>query len=107
MPKITWNLLNLIKDTLKSSPPENKTMKRASLYGIGVTTIFYVSIGCIGYAAFGNDAPGNLLTGFYEPFWLVDLGNIAVVIHLVGAYQVKYFVASLQNSYFSVSVKKN
>jgi amino acid permease len=69
-------------------------MKKASLYGIGVTTIFYVSIGCIGYAAFGNDAPGNLLTGFYEPFWLVDLGNIAVLIHLVGAYQVIYFVTS-------------
>ncbi|KAJ1703289.1 hypothetical protein LUZ63_003068 [Rhynchospora breviuscula] len=85
----TYSMLLIeIQDTLKSPPPENKTMKRASLYGIGVTTIFYVSIGCIGYAAFGNDAPGNLLTGFYEPFWLVDLGNIAVVIHLVGAYQV-------------------
>ncbi|XP_078182327.1 amino acid permease 8-like [Carex rostrata] len=85
----TYSMLLIeIQDTLKSSPPENKTMKRASLYGIGVTTIFYVSMGCVGYAAFGNDAPGNLLTGFYEPFWLVDLGNIAVLIHLVGAYQV-------------------
>ncbi|KAF3329293.1 amino acid permease 8-like protein [Carex littledalei] len=85
----TYSMLLIeIQDTLKSSPPENKTMKRASFYGIGVTTIFYVSIGCVGYAAFGNDAPGNLLTGFYEPFWLVDLGNIAVLIHLVGAYQV-------------------
>ena len=63
-------------------------MKRASFYGIGVTTIFYVSLGCIGYAAFGNAAPGNVLTGFDEPFWLVDVANVAVVIHLVGAYQV-------------------
>lgn len=46
--------------------------------------------GCLGYAAFGNSAPGNMLTGFgfYEPFWLVDLANIFIVIHLVGAYQV-------------------
>ncbi|MQL75792.1 hypothetical protein Taro_008176 [Colocasia esculenta] len=81
-------LLIEIQDTLKSPPPENKTMKRASLYGIGITTLFYVSLGCVGYAAFGNSAPGNVLTGFYEPFWLVDIANIAVLIHLVGAYQV-------------------
>ncbi|VAH82509.1 amino acid permease 1-like [Triticum dicoccoides] len=81
-------LLIEIQDTVKAPPSENVTMKRASMYGIGVTTAFYVSLGCIGYAAFGNAAPGNILTGFDEPFWLVDLANIAVVIHLVGAYQV-------------------
>ncbi|KAL5982930.1 hypothetical protein ACLOJK_017009 [Asimina triloba] len=77
-----------IQDTLKSPPPENKTMRRAAMYGIGSTTLFYVTIGCIGYAAFGNTAPGNLLTEFYEPFWLVHIANLALVIHLVGAYQV-------------------
>ncbi|MCH82070.1 amino acid permease 6-like [Trifolium medium] len=42
------------------------------------------------YAAFGNKAPGNFLTGFgfYEPYWLVDIGNLFIIIHLVGAYQV-------------------
>jgi amino acid permease len=64
-------------------------MKKATLYGIGVTTVFYVSLGCIGYAAFGNSAPGNVLTGFDKPFWLVGVANIAVVIHLAGAYQVR------------------
>ena len=63
-------------------------MKRASFYGIGVTTIFYVSLGCVGYAAFGNAAPGNVLTGFDEPFWLVDVANVCVIVHLIGAYQV-------------------
>ncbi|CAN0921945.1 Amino acid permease 6 [Linum grandiflorum] len=79
-----------IQDTLKSSPPENKSMKRGSLAGIMTTTLFYVLCGCVGYAAFGNDAPGNFLTGFgfYEPFWLIDLANICIAIHLVGAYQV-------------------
>ncbi|KAJ0097759.1 hypothetical protein Patl1_28020 [Pistacia atlantica] len=40
--------------------------------------------------AVGDLAPGNLLTGFsfYNPFWLLDIANIAVVIHLLGAYQV-------------------
>ncbi|CAN1764039.1 Amino acid permease 6, partial [Linum perenne] len=79
-----------IQDTLRSSPPENKSMKRGSLAGIMTTTVFYVLCGCVGYAAFGNDAPGNFLTGFgfYEPFWLIDLANICIAIHLVGAYQV-------------------
>ncbi|KAL4183992.1 hypothetical protein AMTRI_Chr11g157780 [Amborella trichopoda] len=76
-----------IQDTLRSPPPENKTMKRATLYGIAVTTIFYMSVGFVGYAAFGNHAPGNLLTGFYESFLLIDIANLFIVIHLVGACQ--------------------
>ncbi|KHG13110.1 Amino acid permease 6 -like protein [Gossypium arboreum] len=77
-------------DTIKSSPPENKSMKRASSIGVSTTTLFYVLCGLIGYAAFGNDAPGNFLTGFgfYEPFWLIDFANICIAIHLIGAYQV-------------------
>ncbi|XP_021740097.1 amino acid permease 8-like [Chenopodium quinoa] len=79
-----------IQDTLKSNPPENKVMKKASTISVFTTTSFYMMCGCLGYAAFGNSAPGNMLTGFgfYEPFWLVDIANIFIVIHLVGAYQV-------------------
>ena len=45
----------------------------------------------MGYVAFGNEAPGNLLTGFgfYNPYWLVDFANACITVHLVGAYQVK------------------
>ncbi|KAG9456987.1 hypothetical protein H6P81_001495 [Aristolochia fimbriata] len=81
-------LLIEIQDTLKSPPAENKTMKRATMYGIGITTLVYVSLGCVGYGAFGNDAPGNVLTGFHKPSWLVYIANLAVIIHLVGAYHV-------------------
>ncbi|TMX04971.1 hypothetical protein EJD97_003756 [Solanum chilense] len=79
-----------IQDTLKSHPPENKSMKKATFTGISVSTIFYSLCGLLGYAAFGNKAPGNFLTGFgfYEPFWLIDFANVCIVIHLVGAYQV-------------------
>lgn len=79
-----------IQDTVKSSPPENKAMKKASFVGILTTTLFYVLCGCVGYAAFGNDAPGNFLTGFgfYEPFWLIDFANVCIAVHLIGAYQV-------------------
>ncbi|KAL8473406.1 hypothetical protein ACS0TY_030300 [Phlomoides rotata] len=79
-----------IQDTVKSPPSEAKTMKKASLTSTVVTTVFYMLCGCMGYAAFGDQAPGNLLTGFgfYNPFWLLDIANAAIVIHLVGAYQV-------------------
>lgn len=65
-------------------------MKKASRISIIVTTIFYMLCGCMGYAAFGDSAPGNLLTGFgfFNPFWLIDIANAAIVIHLIGAYQV-------------------
>ncbi|KAF7126507.1 hypothetical protein RHSIM_Rhsim11G0150200 [Rhododendron simsii] len=78
------------EDTLKSSPPENTVMRKATLIGISITTMFYMLCGVLGYAAFGNNAPGNFLTGFgfYEPFWLVDFANLCIVVHLVGAYQV-------------------
>ena len=45
---------------------------------------------CSSNHCFGDLAPGNLLTGFgfYNPFWLVDIANAGIVIHLVGAFQV-------------------
>ncbi|KAI3827933.1 hypothetical protein L1987_02022 [Smallanthus sonchifolius] len=79
-----------IQDTLKSTTPENKQMKKATATGIMLSTMFYMLCGVLGYAAFGNDAPGNFLTGFgfYDPFWLIDVANICIVVHLLGAYQV-------------------
>ncbi|KAJ8762969.1 hypothetical protein K2173_023098 [Erythroxylum novogranatense] len=79
-----------IQDTVKAPPSEAKTMKKATLISVAVTTIFYMLCGCFGYAAFGDMSPGNLLTGFgfYNPYWLLDIANAAIVIHLVGAYQV-------------------
>lgn len=66
-------------------------MKKATILSIAVTTLFYMLCGCMGYAAFGDLAPGNLLTGFgfYNPYWLLDIANVAIVVHLVGAYQVR------------------
>lgn len=78
------------QDTLKSPPSEAKTMKKANLLSTMVTTTFYMLCGCLGFAAVGDLAPGNLLTGFafHNPFWLLDIANVAIVIHLLGAYQV-------------------
>ena len=52
------------QDTLKSPPSEAKTMKKATLVSVSVTTLFYMLCGAAGYAPFGDMASGNLLTGF-------------------------------------------
>ncbi|XWS63027.1 hypothetical protein CRYUN_Cryun06bG0061400 [Craigia yunnanensis] len=79
-----------IQDTIKSSPPENEAMKKATSVGVSITTIFYMSCGVLGYAAFGNKTPGNFLTGFgfYDSYWLIDIANVCIIVHLVEAYQV-------------------
>ncbi|XP_027330896.1 amino acid permease 1-like [Abrus precatorius] len=77
-----------IMDTLKSHPPENKQMKKANVLGVTAMTIVFLLCSGLGYAAFGDNTPGNILTGFTEPFWLVALGNACIVIHMIGAYQV-------------------
>ncbi|XP_058785203.1 amino acid permease 8-like isoform X2 [Vicia villosa] len=79
-----------IMDTLKSYPPESKQMKKANVLGIITMTTLFLLCASLGYAAFGDHTPGNILTGFgfYEPFWLVSLGNVCIIIHMVGAYQV-------------------
>ncbi|KAD6453956.1 hypothetical protein E3N88_08662 [Mikania micrantha] len=84
-----------IQDTLKPTPPENKVMRKASVIAILVTTVFYLGCGCFGYAAFGDNTPGNLLTGFgfYEPYWLIDFANACIILHLIGGYQPVYAYA--------------
>lgn len=79
-----------MKDTLKSPPSERQTMRRASVYSICITTFFYLGCGGFGYAAFGDQTPGDLLTGFanFGPYWLINFANACVVLHLIGGYQV-------------------
>ncbi|KAK4487163.1 hypothetical protein RD792_006481, partial [Penstemon davidsonii] len=76
-----------VEVSLKAPPPENKTMKKASSIAILITSFFFLCCGCFGYAAFGNQAPGSLLTGFgfYAPYWLIDFANACIVLHLVEA----------------------
>ncbi|BAT05433.1 Os08g0415900 [Oryza sativa Japonica Group] len=76
----------VVQDTIKAPPPsEAKVMKSATRLSVVTTTVFYMLCGCMGYALLNN-----LLTGFgfYESFWLLDVANVSIVVHLVGAYQV-------------------
>lgn len=65
-------------------------MKKAvSVAGL-VMLILFMMCGTLGYAAFGDKTPENLLAGFGDDvaFWLVDMANVFIVVHIVGAYQV-------------------
>ncbi|AES58688.1 putative amino acid transporter, transmembrane domain-containing protein [Medicago truncatula] len=77
-----------IMDTLRSHPAENKQMKRANVIGVSTMTIIFLLCSCLGYAAFGDHTPSNIFYGFTEPYWIVALGDVFVVIHMIGAYQV-------------------
>lgn len=86
----------IVQDTIRNPPAENKQMKRATVYGISATTFFYLTVGVSGYLAFGNQVCGNILTCFEAPFYLVDLANTCVIIHLLGAYQVRTVLHALR-----------
>ncbi|XWS17685.1 hypothetical protein CRYUN_Cryun33cG0088500 [Craigia yunnanensis] len=55
--RILFYLSENFQDTLKSSPPENKDMKKANMIGMFTSTTLYLLCSCLGYAAFGNHAP--------------------------------------------------
>ncbi|XP_047325141.1 amino acid permease 3-like [Impatiens glandulifera] len=83
------NILIEIQNTVRSPPSETKTMKKATLIGVSITSFFYLLTGCFGYAAFGDHAPENLIgDGFLKPYWVIHVANFAVLIHMFGAYQI-------------------
>ena len=62
------------------------------------SSMFFISglklvIGCLGYSAFGQQVPVNILTkkgtvGFFNPDWLIAAANICVVVRIMGSFQV-------------------
>ncbi|KAI4982984.1 hypothetical protein ZWY2020_023476 [Hordeum vulgare] len=88
----------------QSPPAKNKSMKKASIISILVTTFFYLCCGCFGYAAFGSNTPGNLLTGFsfYKPYWGALVSAIAL---RGGDMKEVWFKAKTVRFHYSLSLK--
>ncbi|KAF5805984.1 putative amino acid transporter, transmembrane domain-containing protein [Helianthus annuus] len=95
-------VIGFFQDTVKSPPAENKVTKHASAIAILATSFFYLGCGCLGYAAFGNDTPGNLLTGFgfYKPYWHVAFANACLFSQPVFAFVERWLVQKLHSSQF-------
>ena len=82
-----------IQDTLRSAASDGKhgpipVMKRAVNTSAAIMMIFYLLVGCAGYAAFGNSISGNILEQFDGPQWVLDMANAMVLLHLIPAFQV-------------------
>ncbi|GAB4816159.1 hypothetical protein N2152v2_003205 [Parachlorella kessleri] len=77
-----------IQDTLREPPKAVKTMKKVVHLSLGISAAFYLVISITGYLALGNSVPGDVLTGFTGPSWVICLGNAMVVVHMIAAYQV-------------------
>ena len=56
--------------------------------GIHWSFLCYFPVAFIGYYIFGNTVVENVLMGLDHPSWLIALGNILVVIHVISGYQV-------------------
>ena len=71
-------------------------MKRACNWAIGSSLAVYYAVACAGYSVFGDtDAnvlgqkmPDDILTGFDGPRWIILASNVAVLVHMLPAYQV-------------------
>ncbi|KAL2340170.1 hypothetical protein Fmac_008110 [Flemingia macrophylla] len=66
-------------------------MQTDNVIRVVTMTILLMLCGDLGEAAFGDNTQKNILIsfGFYQPFWLVVLGNVFIIIYMVGAYQVR------------------
>ncbi|XP_058735843.1 amino acid permease 3-like [Vicia villosa] len=86
-----FQILIEIQEKMKSPPPQSKSVKTAMLISVAVTTMYYLACGSLVYAALGENSPGNPLMdfdfGFRNPFWLLDVANGAILLHLAGVYQ--------------------
>ncbi|KAH0448232.1 hypothetical protein IEQ34_022032 [Dendrobium chrysotoxum] len=73
-----------IQDTLKSPPAENKVMKKASIISVDNNRVLHALrlSGLFSLWQHGSREHAHW------PFWLIDIANICIVIHLLGAYQV-------------------
>lgn len=81
-------ILPEIQDTLKQPPSAVRTMKTVCAFSVTGCFVFYFMISVAGYAALGNDVQPIILDSFCGPNWALLLAQIAILLHMLTAYQV-------------------
>jgi amino acid permease len=81
-------ILPEIQDTLKQPPSAIRTMKTVCAFSVTGCFVFYFMISVAGYAALGNDVQPIILDSFCGPNWALLLAQIAILLHMLTAYQV-------------------
>lgn len=82
-----------VQDTIRAPPSEESQMRKSIFSSMFFISGLKLAIGCLGYSAFGQQIPVNILTkngsvGFFNPDWLIDIANVCVVVRIMGSYQV-------------------
>lgn len=79
-----------IQATIPSTPekPSRVPMWKGAVLAYFINGICYFPVALIGYWAFGQDVPDNILVALNRPSWLIAAANLMVVIHVIGSYQV-------------------
>ncbi|KAG8382931.1 hypothetical protein BUALT_Bualt05G0131200 [Buddleja alternifolia] len=79
-----------IQATIPSTPekPSRIPMWKGTVWAYFINAICYFPVALIGYWAFGNDVPDNVLVALEKPVWLIAAANLMVVVHVIGSYQV-------------------
>ena len=81
-------ILPEIQSTLKQPPSAVRTMTRVSVIAITASYVFYIWVGVAGYAALGSNVTPIILNSFCGPNWAILLAQIAILIHMLSAFQV-------------------
>ncbi|KAI7842736.1 hypothetical protein COHA_003665 [Chlorella ohadii] len=78
-----------IQDTMKQPPSAVVQMRKAVNVSVTGAFCFYLSVAVAGYVSLGNSVPGMVLEGFPDaPIGLMIAANVAILLHMVSAYQV-------------------
>lgn len=84
------NVVLEIQAGIPSTPekPSKKPMWTGVVIAYIIVALCYFPVSMVGYWVFGNSVEDNILLSLEKPAWLVAIANLAVVIHVIGSYQV-------------------
>lgn len=91
-----------IQATIPSTPekPSRGPMWKGAVFAYFINAVCYFPVALIGYWAFGQDVPDNVLVALQRPPWLIAAANLMVVIHVIGSYQVSILYCVVRNGFW-------
>ena len=85
-----------IQDTLHQPPSAVQSMTKSINFAITGSFALYIGVAVTGYAAVGNSVAGLVFESLPGPDWLIMIGFIAILLHMLTAFQL--FAHALFNS---------
>ncbi|KDD76072.1 transmembrane amino acid transporter protein [Helicosporidium sp. ATCC 50920] len=83
------SLLVEIQDTVMDPPCHKKVTKRAIDISLTISFLLFFLVAVLGYAAFGNNVPGQILSvPDIGPAWVIVFANVLVFVHMISAVQI-------------------